>query len=634
MRLRRPALLLASLAVVAAAATTAAEAEPVDTLPDVVGGTPRLISPGVEVFDVVRTEPVLRGRVARIAPDVVRERLRVVVSNDEIAESEGARRESTTSMCLRYRCVVGVNADQWYVFGADASSPVGGTVVDGELWRSPEPDPNEFTSMGQLQFDVNGFPDARQAPAGWSAVLVGEDSGEPPSEDPEPDPDADPDADPDSDPEPDPDEEEDDGTIDVVVNRIPLEGEVALYTHRLGDRTPVDAGVTEWTVSVGPLGQGDTTLTATSGEILGGGTPLSENTAVLAARGEPVADVAALLSAPVTVRVDLLDAYWAVGGFPVLMEDSEYAIFPDDPANARRDARTVAGWDANGQLLLVTVDERPDWSAGASITEAAELLRTLGAIEAINLDGGGSSTFVEGGRVANRPSDGTDAPIPRAVVDALVIIPPEGLDFGTAVARVPSAACPPEVPPAPFDDLGGDFTHRASIACVAAKAITLGTGPRAYAPMAEVSRAQMAAFLERLLAVGQAGIPGDPPDAFTDDNTSQHQLSINRLAAMGIVGGVGGGRYDPNGSVSRAQMATFLARTVAAIRGAPIAPATQDFFVDDSTDTHEANINIVATLGIATGVGRDTYAPSNRVSRAQMASFLVRALDAGITGTP
>ena len=592
--------MLASLAALGAVATTAARAEPVDTLPDVIGGAPRVLSPGVEVFDVVRTEPMLRGRVARIAPGVVRDRLRVVVSNDAVSEADGARRESVTSMCRRYRCVVGVNADQWYVFGPDASSPVGGTVVDGELWRSPEPNPNEFISMGQLQFDATGMPDARQAPAGWSQELVGED-----------------------------------GTVvDVVVNRIPLEGEVALYTHRLGDRTPLDAGVTEWGVSVGPIGQGTTTLTATSGEIFGGGTPLSESTAVLAARGEMVATIAAMLSGPVLVQVDLLDAYWAVGGFPVLMEDGEYSILPGDPDNARRDARTVAGWDASGQLFLVTIDQRPDWSAGASMVEAARLLRTLGAVEAINLDGGGSTTFVEGGRVANRPADGTDAPAPRSVVDAIVIIPPEGLDFGTAVIRSPSAACPPEVPTAPFDDLGGDGTHRAAIACVAAKAITTGTAPRAYSPTAEVSRAQMAAFLERLLAVGDAGMPGDPPDAFTDDGASQHQVAINRLAAMGIVTGVGDGRYDPNGTVSRAQMATFLARAVAAIRGAPLAPATQDFFADDSLDTHEPNINIIATLGIAGGVARDTYAPSGRVSRGQMASFLVRALDAGITGTP
>src|SRR5687767_9992529 len=106
MRLRRATLVLTALAAVAAVVSTAAEAEPVDDLPGVVGGAPRVVSPGVELFDIARTDPPLRGQVARIAPAVVRDRLRVVVSNDRIAESEGPRRESVTSMCRRYRCVV------------------------------------------------------------------------------------------------------------------------------------------------------------------------------------------------------------------------------------------------------------------------------------------------------------------------------------------------------------------------------------------------------------------------------------------------------------------------------------------------------------------------------------------------
>ena len=591
-------MVLGVLAGLAAAVSTTAEAEPVDTLPGVVGGAPRAISPGVETFDIARNEPLLRGRVARIAPDVVRDRLRVVVSNDRIAESEGPRREPVTSMCLRYRCVVGVNADQWYISGADPSTPVGGTVVNGELWRTPEPDPNPFISMGQLQFDANGVPDARSAPAGWTTVL----------------------------------ENAEGALVELGVNRIPLEGEVTLYTHRLGDRTPTDPGVTEWSVSIGEVREGTTLLTPTSGETVGGGNTLAAGGGVLSARGaQAVAAVGSMLSGPVQVRVDVLGARWAVGGFPVLMENGEYVILPGDPSNSRRDARTIAGWTAAGELLLVTVDQRPGWSAGVSTVEAAQLLRTLGAVEAINLDGGGSATFVEGARVTNRPSDGTAAPVERSVVDALVVIPFEGLDFGTAAPRVPSTACPAGLPPAPFDDLGGDTTHRAAIGCVAAKRIAAGTGPRTYDPTASVSRAQMATFLERLLVAAGVSVPGDAPDAFTDDSTSIHQVAINRLAAMGIIGGVGGGRYDPQGSVTRAQMATFLARAVGAARGGRVPPAAQDFFFDDSIDLHEPNINIVAELGIAGGVALDTYNPGGQVSRGQMASFLARTLDAALT---
>lgn len=603
MRRRVPSVLvlLASVAVATATADRAAIAEPVATLPGLVGGAPRAISPGVEVFEVSRQEPMLRGRVARIAPEVVRQRLRLVVSNDQIAEASGARRERTTSMCRRYRCVVGVNADQWYISGADPSTPIGGTVVEGELWRTPEADPNPYISMGQLQFDVNGVGDARPAPAGWTTTLESADG---------------------------------DVAFELAVNRIPLDGEVALYTHRLATTTPVDEGVTEWSVAIGDVREGVTTLHATSGESTGGGNTLAPAGGVLAVRGAEMAEkIGALLSGTALVRVEMGGAYWANGGFPVLFENGEYSILPDDPANHKRAARTVAGWTAAGELLLVTADSRPGWSAGLSTVEAAQLLRSLGAVEAINLDGGGSTTFVEGGRLANRPSDGTSEPVERAVVDALVIIPPEGLDFATATPRTPGTACPDgQVPPPPFDDLAGAAIHAQAIACAAGKSIASGTRVRVYDPTGEVSRGQMATFLERLLLAAGVGVPGEAPDAYGDDETSVHQTAINRLAAMGIVTGVGDGRYEPEGRVTRAQMGTFLARAVAAAFGGAMPPAEHDYFVDDSTDLHEANINLIAELGIAGGVSTEDYNPAGRVSRAQMASFLVRALDAALTG--
>ena len=73
---------------------------------------------------------------------------------------------------------------------------------------------------------------------------------------------------------------------------------------------------------------------------------------------------------------------------------------------AARNPRTLAGVTATGALLLVTVDgRRPGWSAGMSLADAARLMKSLGARDALNLDGGGSSTMVYGGRVVNRPSD-------------------------------------------------------------------------------------------------------------------------------------------------------------------------------------------------------------------------------------
>ena len=71
-------------------------------------------------------------------------------------------------------------------------------------------------------------------------------------------------------------------------------------------------------------------------------------------------------------------------------------------------------------MLLVTVDGRaPGWSAGMTLPEAARLMRSLGARDALNLDGGGSSTMTVAGEVVNRPSDRVE----RAVSDGLFVMP-------------------------------------------------------------------------------------------------------------------------------------------------------------------------------------------------------------------
>ena len=84
---------------------------------------------------------------------------------------------------------------------------------------------------------------------------------------------------------------------------------------------------------------------------------------------------------------------------------------------AARQPRTLAGVRADGKLLLVTVDgRRPGWSTGMTLPEAARLMRSLGAREALNLDGGGSSTMTVRGQVVNRPSDRTgERPVSNGV---------------------------------------------------------------------------------------------------------------------------------------------------------------------------------------------------------------------------
>jgi exopolysaccharide biosynthesis protein len=108
------------------------------------------------------------------------------------------------------------------------------------------------------------------------------------------------------------------------------------------------------------------------------------------------------------------DATEAIGGAPVLIEHGQVRITAEPEAIGRemshkRHPRTLVGWAGGNRMILLVSDGRqPNWSAGQTLDEAAIVMRDLGCVEALNLDGGGSSTFVVANRVLNRPSDGSE----------------------------------------------------------------------------------------------------------------------------------------------------------------------------------------------------------------------------------
>lgn len=190
-------------------------------------------------------------------------------------------------------------------------------------------------------------------------------------------------------------------------------------------------------------------------------------------------------------------------------------------------------------------------------------------------------------------------------------------------------ACPAaEVPETDFADIDAEDPHRQSVACAAWWQIAVGTGADAFSPRKAVTRAQMATFIARAIEQSSGVLPAAvESDAgwFEMDPAAPHARNVARLAAAGIVSGVSSERYKPNAPVTRAQMATFLARAYAARTG-QMPPEGADHFRDDAGDPHEANINRVATLGLASGLAPGEYSPKAAVRRSQMASFLVRLL--------
>jgi exopolysaccharide biosynthesis protein len=85
-----------------------------------------------------------------------------------------------------------------------------------------------------------------------------------------------------------------------------------------------------------------------------------------------------------------------------------------------RHPRTAVGLSRDGTtLFLLTVDGRSENSGGMTLVELADAFRRLGAWQAMNFDGGGSTTMVLGGTVVNKPSDTTGE---REVGNALLVV--------------------------------------------------------------------------------------------------------------------------------------------------------------------------------------------------------------------
>ncbi len=155
-----------------------------------------------------------------------------------------------------------------------------------------------------------------------------------------------------------------------------------------------------------------------------------------------------------------------------------------------------------------------------------------------------------------------------------------------------------------------------AVTALADQGIVRGCAPEQFCPQRELTRGQLASVMADALS-----LPPTEFEHFSDLEGSVHAGRINALAEAGVTRGCGGGAFCPDEPVSRAELATLLAR------GFALAEAPERFFAD-TRGVHAPAIDRLAAVGIAAGCGDPltAYCPEQPVLRWQAALFVGRAL--------
>jgi uncharacterized repeat protein (TIGR01451 family) len=187
-----------------------------------------------------------------------------------------------------------------------------------------------------------------------------------------------------------------------------------------------------------------------------------------------------------------------------------------------------------------------------------------------------------------------------------------------------------------FADVPPDFWGWQQIEAANRLHIVQGYGEGLYRPEGTITRDQMAVYMARALAGGDGGIPVGPETPTFWDVPAQHWAyrHIEYAAEQNVVQGYAGGDYRPDATVSRDQMAVYVARFMVAPGGdqvvAQFVPTGSASFPDVTEDSWAyRHVGYCAAAGVVRGYGDGLYHPERQVTRDQMAVYVVRAMGLG-----
>ncbi|MCJ7752418.1 MAG: S-layer homology domain-containing protein, partial [Armatimonadetes bacterium] len=183
-----------------------------------------------------------------------------------------------------------------------------------------------------------------------------------------------------------------------------------------------------------------------------------------------------------------------------------------------------------------------------------------------------------------------------------------------------------------FLDIPADHWAVSEIAAAKAADIVRGYGDDTYHPEQPVSRDQMAVYLARAVAGGDAAVPAGPlqptfPDVPTDHWAYRY---IEFAHSKDIVRGYPEGGYGPGVALDRAQMAVFVARAIAGGEAGleSYTPPEAPTFPDAPPDSWMyAHVEYITERGVVQGYPDGLYHPDDLCTRDQMAVYVSRAFD-------
>lgn len=173
-----------------------------------------------------------------------------------------------------------------------------------------------------------------------------------------------------------------------------------------------------------------------------------------------------------------------------------------------------------------------------------------------------------------------------------------------------------------FRDVAGSV-HAPAVTALAGESIILGCTDARFCPADGLTRGQVASILSRALDLEPAASASSTGGgaAFTDTAGSVHGAAIATIADAGLTVGCTSREFCPNDPITRGQLATLLARAVE-LPGAP-----SGTYFTDIDGVHRASIESLAHAGVAAGCDLVAFCPGDRLTRAQGATFVARALD-------